>query len=241
MRKILKRLGVVVLSLSLAIAPVDMNVSLVSAADNGQGGAGGSDSNYGGSSNHNWKGATMTCYGFRVYLHTASNDGEKLWYKPDKNKKKFRAKATYHDNPVRNILDSDAIKSACYLGLDKSQSYKVFNSNSGNGKYVKVPKKRILTDGVFSNMPGIGTFNSAKLKDTGGTHWSDYAKIFNGLTKQMGTVKKAKKVLKWFKKTTKNSKGEVTKEKTERLSVLKLDHFAYEENTVMDSVIMGND
>lgn len=159
MRKILKRLGVVVLSLSLAITPVDMNVSLVSAADNGQGGAGGSDSNYGGSSNHNWKGATMTCYGFRVYLHTASGNvddySKRLWYPLDRNKKKFRAKATYHENPVRNILDSDAIKSACYLGLDKSQSYKVFNSNSGNGKYVKVPKKRILTDGVFSNMPGI--------------------------------------------------------------------------------------
>ena len=36
------------------------------------------------------------------------------------------------------------------------------------------------------------------------------------------------------------SKGEVTKEKTERLSVLKQDHFAYEENTVIDTVIMGN-
>ena len=36
------------------------------------------------------------------------------------------------------------------------------------------------------------------------------------------------------------SKGEVTKEKTERLSVLKQDHFAYEEYTVMDTVIMGN-
>lgn len=220
MRKILKRLGVVVLSLSLAITPVDMNVSLVSAADNGQGGAGGSDSNYGGSSNHNWKGAKMTCYGFRVYLHTASGNvddySKRLWYPTNRKKTKFRAKATYtvgeEKKDVRNILDSDAIKSACYLGLDKSQSYKVLNSNSGKmGKYVKVPKKRILTDGVFSNMPGIGTFNSAKLKDTGGTHWSDYAKIFNGLTKQMGTVKKAKKVLKWFKKTTKNSKGEVTK------------------------------
>lgn len=223
MRKIFKRLGVVVLSLSLAIAPVDMNVSLVSAADNGQGGAGGSDSNYGGSSNHNWKGATMTCYGFRVYLHTASGNEDdytkKLWKPTNQGKTKFRAKSIYtigdKEKDVRNILDSDAIKSACYLGLDKSQSYKVFNSNSGSGadkgKYVKVPKKRILTDGVFSNMPGIGTFNSAKLKDTGGTHWSDYAKIFNGLTKQMGTLKKVKKVLKWFKKTTKNSKGKVTK------------------------------
>ena len=36
------------------------------------------------------------------------------------------------------------------------------------------------------------------------------------------------------------SKGEVTKEKTERLSVLKQDHFAYEEYTVIDTVIMGN-
>ncbi len=36
------------------------------------------------------------------------------------------------------------------------------------------------------------------------------------------------------------SKGEVTMEKTERLSVLKQDHFAYEEYTVMDTVIMGN-
>ncbi len=36
------------------------------------------------------------------------------------------------------------------------------------------------------------------------------------------------------------SKGEVTKEKTERLSVLKQDHFAYEENTIIDTVIMGN-
>ena len=37
------------------------------------------------------------------------------------------------------------------------------------------------------------------------------------------------------------SKGEVTKEKGERLSVLKQDHFAYEEYTVMDTVIMGNE
>ena len=36
------------------------------------------------------------------------------------------------------------------------------------------------------------------------------------------------------------SKGEVSKEKSERLSVLKQDHFAYEKFTVMDTVIMGN-
>ena len=36
------------------------------------------------------------------------------------------------------------------------------------------------------------------------------------------------------------SKGEVTKEKNEKLSVLKQDHFAFEEYTVMDTVIMGN-
>ena len=36
------------------------------------------------------------------------------------------------------------------------------------------------------------------------------------------------------------SKGEVTKDKTERISVLKQDHFAFEENTVIDTVIMGN-
>ena len=36
------------------------------------------------------------------------------------------------------------------------------------------------------------------------------------------------------------SKGEVTKEKTERLSVLKQDHFAFEDFTILDTVIMGN-
>ncbi len=36
------------------------------------------------------------------------------------------------------------------------------------------------------------------------------------------------------------SKGDVTLDKTERLSILKQDHFAYEEYTVMDTVIMGN-
>jgi len=36
------------------------------------------------------------------------------------------------------------------------------------------------------------------------------------------------------------SKGEVSKEKNERISVLKQDHFAYEEFSVMDTVIMGN-
>ena len=36
------------------------------------------------------------------------------------------------------------------------------------------------------------------------------------------------------------SKGEVTKEKTERISILKQDHFAYEQYSVMDTVIMGN-
>ena len=36
------------------------------------------------------------------------------------------------------------------------------------------------------------------------------------------------------------SKGDVTIEKGERLSILKQDHFAYEEFTVIDTVIMGN-
>ena len=36
------------------------------------------------------------------------------------------------------------------------------------------------------------------------------------------------------------SKGEVTKERTERISVLKQDHFAFEEYSVLDTVIMGN-
>ena len=36
------------------------------------------------------------------------------------------------------------------------------------------------------------------------------------------------------------SKGDVTKEKTERISVLSQNHFAYEENLVIDTVMMGN-
>ena len=36
------------------------------------------------------------------------------------------------------------------------------------------------------------------------------------------------------------SKGDVTLDKGERISVLKQDHFAYEEHTVIDTVIMGN-
>ena len=36
------------------------------------------------------------------------------------------------------------------------------------------------------------------------------------------------------------SKGDVTLDKGERISVLKQDHFAYEEYTVIDTVIMGN-
>ena len=36
------------------------------------------------------------------------------------------------------------------------------------------------------------------------------------------------------------SKGDVSLEKTERISVLKQDHFAFEEYTVLDTVIMGN-
>ena len=36
------------------------------------------------------------------------------------------------------------------------------------------------------------------------------------------------------------SKGEVTKEKTERISVLKQDHFAFEDFSVIDTVVMGN-
>ena len=36
------------------------------------------------------------------------------------------------------------------------------------------------------------------------------------------------------------SKGDVSLDKGERISVLKQDHFAYEENTVMDTVLMGN-
>ena len=37
------------------------------------------------------------------------------------------------------------------------------------------------------------------------------------------------------------SKGEVTLDKGERISVLKQDHFAFEEYSVLDTVIMGNE
>ena len=37
------------------------------------------------------------------------------------------------------------------------------------------------------------------------------------------------------------SKGEVTHDKTERLSVLRQDHFAFEDYKVLDTVIMGNE
>ena len=36
------------------------------------------------------------------------------------------------------------------------------------------------------------------------------------------------------------SKGDVSLDKGERISVLQQDHFAFEENTVMDTVLMGN-
>ena len=36
------------------------------------------------------------------------------------------------------------------------------------------------------------------------------------------------------------SKGEVSKEKTERISVLKQNHFEFEDKSVIDTVIMGN-
>ena len=36
------------------------------------------------------------------------------------------------------------------------------------------------------------------------------------------------------------SKGDISKEKNHRISVLKQDHFAYEECKVIDAVIMGN-
>ena len=36
------------------------------------------------------------------------------------------------------------------------------------------------------------------------------------------------------------SKGEVTKDKTERISVLQQNHFAFEEFSVIDTVVMGN-
>ena len=46
--------------------------------------------------------------------------------------------------------------------------------------------------------------------------------------------------LKVLSKEIEPSKGEVSLEKGERLSILKQDHFAYEEFTVIDTVIMGN-
>ena len=46
--------------------------------------------------------------------------------------------------------------------------------------------------------------------------------------------------LKVLSKEIEPSKGDVTLDKGERLSMLKQDHFAYEEFTVIDTVIMGN-
>ena len=43
--------------------------------------------------------------------------------------------------------------------------------------------------------------------------------------------------LKVLSKEIEPSKGEISMDKGERLSTLKQDHFAYEENTVMDTVI----
>ena len=46
--------------------------------------------------------------------------------------------------------------------------------------------------------------------------------------------------LKVLSKELEPSKGEVSIDKTERMSVLKQDHFAYEEERIIDTVIMGN-
>ena len=47
--------------------------------------------------------------------------------------------------------------------------------------------------------------------------------------------------LKILSKELEPSKGEVILDKGERLSVLKQDHYAYEEYSVIDTVIMGNE
>ena len=87
------------------------------------------------------------------------------------------------------------------------------------------------------------TVNNVSLDFSGQKLFSDVNLLFNagecyGVIGANGAGKST--FLKVLSGEIEPSKGEVSKEKNERLSVLKQDHFAFEEYTVMDTVIMGN-
>lgn len=225
MRKILKKFGVGMLVMSLALT-LPPNYSINTKMASAEGGTKGDDAPSADGGHHVSGTATVTGYGFRVSLRDIRAAGEgankaekahagKLWKVKSGSERKHTAKYIMKkgkDNSA-DRLEWDAKTNGLYLGLSKSSVNCIYSEASG--KYVSVDDDRIVSDKGFggkNGIPGLASgsakksnYSSAGLKGANArkkVKWSPYAKKFNKLSKQMDKKNGdgAQDVIDWFSK-----------------------------------------
>lgn len=220
MRKILKKFGVGMLVMSLALT-LPPNYSINTKKASATGGTTGADTPSADGGQHVSGTATVTGYGFRVSLRDirkldTDNDRQgALWKKKSGDPKRGTAKyimKSSKDNSA-DRLEWDAKTNGLYLGLSAKNVNYIYSEASG--KYVSVDDDRIMSDKGFggkNGIPGIASssakksnYSSAGLKGANArkkVKWSPYAKKFNKLSKQMDKKNGdgAQDVINWFSK-----------------------------------------
>lgn len=208
MRKILKRLGVGLLALSLVFTP-NINVSA-------EGGEGKTENIPGHGSIPDGCGYSAG-YCFRIMLYDVPDgkDSEKLWHETSQGSKKYKMESN-----ANKKLDVEARSSAIYVGLDRNEvgvsksvksTYRVFDCQHKTGlkfipNYIKIKPNRIISDKEFKKIPGMSGsgFDSNNLSKDG-LKWSAFFKKgskggLNKFSAQTENVGKADKLITYFEK-----------------------------------------
>lgn len=210
MRKILKRLGVGILALSLVFTP---NMS-TSASTTNRGGS--SDSSVQSGSKPLSGCGTSAGFCFRIMLYDVPEDNngdkDKLWKETARNSQKYQMKSN-----ANKLLDVEARDSAIYVGFEHDENgvstktkktYRVFDSQLSKPNYRTIKPKRIISDSAFKSIPGMSGsgFSSGNLSKEG-LKWSaffdkdgDSDGGLNKFSAQTADVDKMNKLITYFEK-----------------------------------------
>lgn len=219
MRKILKRLGVGILALSLVFTP---NISALASTTN-RGGSDNSSVQSGSASDIPPGCGSSAGFCFRIMLYDVpeDNDGnkDKLWKEEPKESGKYQMKSN-----ANKLLDVEARDSAIYVGLEHDdngvstktkKTYRVFDSqhktdkgSKFNPNYISIKPKRIISDDAFKKIPGMsGSGFDSKNLSKEGLKWSEFfngkddsADGLNKFSAQTANVDKTNTLITYFEK-----------------------------------------
>ena len=120
-------------------------------------------------------------YGFRVYLHDTATYG--ILWDGDISYKAMSGAAS--------ILDSDASRSALYLGVESN--YKAYDAAYGAASWVDINS---LSDAEFNTMPSMSGYLSPTSRQS--TNFDAYAAVFNQINAKADTPEGMQEIINWF-------------------------------------------